>query len=98
MKQLLALTALVCSGAWAGPCVSLDYQEMKEMPFADLKTEFCKAENEWIKNLEQAIENIGQRRSSKPDAQNQLEQCKSQRDRMERVLRQRDATQSLACG
>jgi hypothetical protein len=91
MKKLALAFATVfvtAAPAIAGPCVALDYQEMKDMSVNDLVVEACKASRTNEINFNQYLLNIESSRGSKPfpEADKNYDVCKGQIDRMMRVV------------
>ena len=84
---LALLIAAGCTPAFAGPCVALDYQEMKDMSADDLVREACKARDINNDNSKQAIENLGMARKPFPGAEDNQTQCNGQIDRMLRIIK-----------
>jgi hypothetical protein len=99
MKNLLL--ALVVSAisipALAGPCVALDYQEMKDMSADDLIKGACRARDLNDGNSKQAIENLGTAGTAKPfpGAEDNRAQCNGQIERMVRILQSKGVTEKL---
>ena len=89
MKNLVAGFAFILLSipAFAGTCVALDYQEMKDMSVEEVTIEACKARKAAGEYLDQTIENIGGRGPKPyPNAQADFDQCMGQTTRIERVL------------
>lgn len=94
----LALLGAFAAPAFAGPCVALDYQEMKDMPVKDLVKEACKVRRAISSNLDDGIANIGSRPSERPNptAHDNFEQCMGQSSRIKRVLQTKGVTGEIA--
>lgn len=91
MKKLLvalAAAGALTSPAFAGPCVALDYQEMKDMPTDELAKEFCKAGDERSTNMDEVLSNLRVTNGPKPfpTASDNFDQCDGQMTRIQRVL------------
>jgi hypothetical protein len=89
MKKLVAGCAFILLSvpAFAGTCVALDYQEMKDMSAEEVTVEACKVQKAAGEYLDQSIENIGGRGPKPyPNAQADFDQCMGQAARIERVL------------
>lgn len=84
---LALLLGAVCAPTFAGPCVALEYQEMKDMSADELVREACKARDINNDNSKQAIENLGSARKPFPDAEDNQTQCNGQIDRMLRIIK-----------
>jgi len=93
----LALFCAVAAPAFAGPCVALDYQEMKDMSANDLAKEACKARSINEDNSKQTLANLDATRVSKPfpNASENQSQCSGQIDRMMRILSSKGVTEKL---
>jgi len=95
MKAVLAAALFGgIASATAGPCVVLEYQEMKDMEVAPLTAEYCKALDSMSENMSEAIEDLGRRRPSNPKASEFTDQCRGQTDRIGRVLAQKGVVAS----
>ena len=91
MKHL-ALALLIgvsCAPAFAGSCVALEYQEMKDMSASDLLEEACRANAASDLRFNESMLNYSARRGREPfpNAQKDLAECNGQIDRMMRVLK-----------
>lgn len=89
-KHIIVLAALASLAvpAFAGPCVALDYQEMKDMSADQLAKEYCKLNDVLSENMDQTMANLDTRYGPKPypNAQDNFDQCHGQIERVERVL------------
>lgn len=83
---LVLLFGITSASAFAGPCVALDYQEMKDMSASELLQETCKANKISMENLDYSIGNPSLSKASQ-DAMRDHEQCAGQVDRMKRLLK-----------
>jgi hypothetical protein len=96
VKKLLLLLLLtgIAAPVLAGPCVSLEYQEMKEMPVNELVKEACKVRQSIVRNLDDGIANIGARSGAQPNpsANDNFDQCIGQFSRIQRVLKSKGVT------
>jgi len=90
----LALLCAVAAPAFAGPCVALDYQEMKDMSTNDLVKEACKARTNWKSSFDESIASPSLSRSAQ-EARRDYEQCSGQMDRMVRILSSKGVTDKL---
>ena len=97
INAALALLCAIAAPAIAGPCVALDYQEMKDMSVNGLAKEACKARAINENNSQQVLANLDATRVSEPfpDAQTNRGQCNGQIDRMVRVLASKGVTEKL---
>jgi hypothetical protein len=91
MVKITAALVLPCAfaaPAIAGPCVALDYQEMKDMSADQLAKEYCKLNDVLSENMDQTMANLDTRYGPKPypNAQDNFDQCHGQIERVERVL------------
>lgn len=91
MKTIAPLFAVLLAAsvpAFAGPCVALDYQEMKDMSAEDLLKEACNARSELGRALDETISNLDSSggRLTFPNAQENFDQCNGQITRIDRVL------------
>lgn len=91
MKKLIPVFAVLCTlaaPALAGPCVALDYQEMKDMSADELIKEACNVRWSISQNLKDEINNVGSDpgRAPSPNASDNFQQCMGQAGRIERVL------------
>lgn len=77
-----------CVPAVAGPCVVLDYQEMKDMSIDDLTRAYCTAGKTRRANMDDVLSNLRATGGQKPfpAASDNFEQCTGQLERIERVL------------
>ena len=93
----LAVLAVLSAPVFAGPCVALDYQEMKDMSVNDLVMAACKANGANENNFNQSMLNIETRRGPKPfpDAERDYDVCQGQIDRMTRVLNSKGVAEKL---
>jgi hypothetical protein len=84
----LPLLAALAAPAFAGPCVALDYQEMKDMPADELVKEACKARAALDQNYNENELNLNTRSGPKPfpNAQDNFDMCAGQITRIDRVL------------
>jgi hypothetical protein len=82
--SLLVLLGACAVPAIAGPCVALDYQEMKDMSADQLTVEACKARDIRRQSLDESIATHDPRVAS--SASDNFEQCTGQIERIERVL------------
>jgi len=80
----LALFCAIAAPAFAGPCVALDYQEMKDMTVDELATAVCKAREARRQSLDDAIATRDERNAS--STHDNFDQCTGQIERVERVL------------
>jgi hypothetical protein len=97
MKKLIPVFALLCAfsaPAFAGPCVALDYQEMKDMSVNELVKEACKANANWSRSFDDAIASPSLSRAAQESTRD-YEQCSGQIDRMVRILNSRGVTEKL---
>lgn len=90
----LALLCAVAAPAIAGPCVALDYQEMKDMSADELLNEACNARLALGRSLDETITNLGARDGAPtfPNAQESFDQCAGQITRIDRVLASKGLT------
>ena len=100
MKKLLPafiILIVLNAPAFAGPCVALDYQEMKDMSINELVKETCSAEANNDGNDRQVLANLDATRVAKPfpNAEQNREQCAGQIDRMLRILKSRGISEKL---
>ena len=91
MKTIAPLFAVLLAASapvFAGPCVALDYQEMKDMSTEDLIKEACNVRWSISQNLKDEINNIGSNPGAapSPNASDNFQQCMGQAGRIERVL------------
>lgn len=91
MKKLLPAFVILSAFAapsFAGPCVALDYQEMKDMPVEELLNEACKARAAMGSSYDEIEINLGAPIGRKPfpNAQENFDQCNGQSTRIDRVL------------
>jgi len=91
MKTLATLFAVLITASapvFAGPCVALDYQEMKDMSTDELLKEACSARSELSRALDETISNLDSigGRLTFPNAQENFDQCNGQITRIDRVL------------
>jgi hypothetical protein len=84
----LPLLAVLAAPAFAGPCVVLDYQEMKDMTVDDLAKENCKLWDALSANMDDTMSNLRAGNGPKPfpTAHDNFDQCRGQVDRVERIL------------
>lgn len=84
----LPLLAALAAPALAGPCVALDYQEMKDMSADDLVKEACSARHELEQNFKENEMNLETRSAQKPfpSAHDNFDICAGQITRIDRVL------------
>jgi hypothetical protein len=97
MKKLAPVFAILCTlsaPALAGPCVALEYQEMKDMSVNDLVKEACKANATGKRNFDDSIANPSISAAAQ-EAMRDYEQCSGQIDRMLRILKSRGITEKL---
>lgn len=97
MKTIAPLFAVLLAAsapAFAGPCVALDYQEMKDMPVNDLVAEACKANKAGSESFEESIKYPSLSKAS-TEAMREHEQCSGQVDRMLRILKSKGITEKL---
>lgn len=90
----LSLLAALAAPALAGPCVSLDYQEMKDMSVDELVKEACKTNEISTQNLHDSIAAPSLSRAADEAIRDQ-EQCSGQVDRMLRILKSKGVTEKL---
>lgn len=87
-KTLFVLAMCAAAQASAGPCVTLDYQEMKDMSTEELIAEACKANQISIENFDKGLANLSGRHGPEyPNTKENFQQCQGEVDRMLRVLR-----------
>lgn len=98
MKHLsLALALIVgaaCAPAFAGPCVALDYQEMKDMSPDELVKEACKANATASANFDYSLATPSLSSASQ-EAMRDHEQCSGQVDRIRRLLKSKGVAEKL---
>ena len=94
MKAICVAFLMGCTAlpAAAGPCVALDYQEMKDMSAEELIAERCKAGAALVEAFDEGIQNIGRGPKSFPNAQENFDECTGQIARMDRVLASKGVT------
>jgi hypothetical protein len=100
MKKLVPVFAflLACATpAFAGPCVALEYQEMKDMSADELAAAACKAREANKENFNEAMTNIDTRRGPKPypNAESNQDQCNGQIERILRILKAKGVSEKL---
>jgi hypothetical protein len=100
MKRQFAaipLLAALAVPAFAGPCVALDYQEMKDMSVNELVAEACKAQQIGDAGFQQVMTNLDTKRGAPPypNAEAEVLQCAGQRDRIMRILKTKNVTENL---
>jgi hypothetical protein len=99
MSKFFACAAsfFLAAPAFAGACIVLDYQEMKEMPTEELVSEACTAREALSESLSESIDNIGRRREAQanPSSQDNFDQCSGQIARIDRVLIGKGLTKGL---
>ncbi|WP_371767474.1 hypothetical protein [Massilia sp.] len=88
LAPLLAVLLAVSAPAFAGPCVVLDYQEMKDMTANELAKEYCKLWGALGSNMDDTMSNLQADDGPKPfpTAHDNFDQCRGQVDRVERIL------------
>jgi hypothetical protein len=97
MKTLAPLFAVLLAAsapAFAGPCVALDYQEMKDMSADELAKEACKANKASSDSFDESIKYPSLSAASS-EAMRDSEQCSGQVDRMLRILKSKGITEKL---
>jgi hypothetical protein len=96
-RAIFAAVLALALPAFASPCISLDYQEMKDMSVDDLVAEACKAQQAGEASFQQVMLNLEVKRGAVPypNAQADAEQCTGQRDRMTRALKAKGVTETL---
>jgi hypothetical protein len=90
----LPLLAALAAPAFAGRCVALDYQEMKDMSADQLLDEACKARVSGAQSYDEKKLNLDARggRQPFPNAQENFDQCIGQISRIDRVLESKGLT------
>jgi hypothetical protein len=104
MRKSFSSLAILCSlaaPAFAGPCVALDYQEMKDMSADELAKAYCRASESRMASMDDIMTNLHASDGPKPfpNAHDNFDQCTGQLERIERVLSSKgigkDATKTL---
>lgn len=98
MKKLALLFAVLATAApaFAGPCVALDYQEMKDMSADELVKEHCKVVKSQLASMDEVVSNLGSGADKPfPTASDNFDQCTGQLTRIERVLASKGITKEL---
>lgn len=91
---IFAALLAASASAFAGPCVALDYQEMKDMSTGELIKEACKANQSGSSSFDISMKYPSTSESAQ-DAMRDHEQCSGQVDRMLRVLAAKGVTEKL---
>jgi hypothetical protein len=88
IAPLLAVLLAASAPALAGPCVALDYQEMKDMSADELAKAYCKAGESRMASMDDVMANLRASEGPKPypNAHDNFDQCTGQLERIERVL------------
>jgi len=96
-KTLFVLAMCAAAQTSAGPCVTLDYQEMKDMSTEELIAEACRANRISIENFEKGVENLSTRQGPEqfPNTKENFQQCQGEVDRMLRALRTKGVQEKL---
>lgn len=91
----IAITLASITPAFAGACVALDYQEMKDMSAEDLSAQTCKYRSAMNAAFSEAIADIGRPRGAPANttADETRAECSGQLERMARVLKMREITE-----
>lgn len=99
MKKLALIFSVLATAApaFAGPCVALDYQEMKDMSADELTKALCMSSEARRTNMDQVMTNLDSGSGPKPFplAQDNFDQCSGQIERIERVLNAKGITKEL---
>ena len=96
-KILFVLAMCAAAKASAGPCVTLDYQEMKDMSKEELIAEACRANKISMENFENGLANLSVRQGPQqyPNTNENFQQCQGEVDRMLRALRTKGVQEKL---
>jgi hypothetical protein len=96
MKTILFLCSAIflAPTAFAGPCVALDYQEMKDMSVNDLVKEACKTNLTATENFSLSLKYPSTSAAAR-EASRDNEQCSGQVDRMMRILETKGVTEKF---
>ena len=95
IAPLVAILLAVSAPAFAGPCVVLDYQEMKDMTVNDLVKEACKTNKTKYDNFDKSI-SLPTLSPAWREADRDFDRCKGQLERMERILSSKGLEGKLA--
>jgi hypothetical protein len=97
MMKLIPVFAVLCAlsaPAFAGPCVALEYQEMKDMSANDLVTEACKSNKTGTSRFDESITYPSTSEAAQ-EAIRDYQQCSGQVDRMLRILKSKGVAEKL---
>jgi len=88
IPSALILSCALSAPAFAGPCVALDYQEMKDMSADELAKAYCRASESRMASMDDVLANLraSDGRKPFPNAHDNFDQCTGQLERIERVL------------